>query len=185
MEVPETPEPGVTPEFWEKTAVVGKPTPRVDGYERLSGTAIYPSDIKLPNMIYGALLRCPHPNARVKTLDTGRARQMPGVRAVITGDSDEAKNLKWRYNDFTAPLFDPHCRFEGEAVAAVAADTPYQARDALAAINVEYEVLPHLADHDRAMDENAPKVHETGNLAGNDEYSKAPWLAREKEERKA
>jgi CO/xanthine dehydrogenase Mo-binding subunit len=172
MEVPETPEPGAEPDFWEKTAVVGKPSPRVDGYERLSGTAVYPADIKLPNMIYGAILRCPHPNARVKKLDAGDARQMPGVRALITGDSDEARNLKWRYDDFTAPLLDPHCRFEGEAVAAVAADTPYQARDALAAINVEYEVLPHLADHDRAMDENAPKVHETGNLVGKDQYSR-------------
>ncbi|MBS0014077.1 MAG: xanthine dehydrogenase family protein molybdopterin-binding subunit [Desulfobacterales bacterium] len=172
LEVPETPEPGAKPKFWEKTAVVGKPTPRVDGYERLSGTAVYPSDIKLPNMIYGALLRCPHPNARIKKLDAGRARKMPGVRAVMTGDSAEAKNLKWRYDDFTVPLLDPHCRFEGEAVAAVAADTPYQARDALAEIHVEYEVLPHLADHDRAMDENAPKVHKTGNLVGKDEYSR-------------
>ncbi|MBS3731911.1 MAG: hypothetical protein KGY42_03295, partial [Desulfobacterales bacterium] len=85
LPVPETPEPGRDAGFWETTDIVGKRVARVDGYERLSGAAVYPSDIKLPNMIYGAILRCPHPHARVKKLNTAPARKMPGVRALISG----------------------------------------------------------------------------------------------------
>ncbi|MFP4532807.1 MAG: xanthine dehydrogenase family protein molybdopterin-binding subunit [Desulfobacterales bacterium] len=172
LPVPETPAPGKEPAFWKQTDVVGKRTPRVDGYERVSGTAVYPSDLKLPNMIYGAILRCPHPHARVKKVDAGKAKKMPGVRAVITGDSDAAKGLKWKYRSYTGPLFDPHCRFEGEVVAAVAADTHYQAWDAAHAIEVDYEVLSYVADHDKALSDKAPKVHDDGNLAGTDEYER-------------
>lgn len=172
LPVPETPEPGEEPQFWEKTDVVGKRTPRVDGYERVSGTAVYPSDIKLPNMIYGAVLRCPHPHARVKSVDARRAREMPGVRAVVTGDDKAAKGLQWSYGGYTGPLFDPHCRFEGEVVAAVAADTHYQAWDAVRAIAVDYEVLPHVSEHGRALSDKAPEVHEGGNLVKTDEYER-------------
>ena len=130
LPVPETPQKGSPPPFWTKTDVVGKPLPRVDAYERVSGTAIYPSDILLPNMLYGAILRCPHPHARVKNIDVAEAEKIPGVRAVLTGDSKEAKDITWKYRKQEVPLFDPHCRFEGEVVAAVAADSWYQARDA-------------------------------------------------------
>ncbi|MCF8036530.1 MAG: xanthine dehydrogenase family protein molybdopterin-binding subunit [Desulfobacteraceae bacterium] len=172
LPVPETPEPGGEADFWKTTEIVGKRVARVDGYERLSGAAVYPSDIKLPNMIYGAILRCPHPHARIRKLNTDPARKKPGVRAVISGDAPEAKGLQWKYDDYAAPLFDPHCRFEGEVVAAVAADTRYQAWDAVRAIKVEYEVLPHVSDHDQALDDKAPKVHENGNLVGSDEYTR-------------
>jgi len=172
LPVPETPEPGDEPVFWNQTDVVGKRTPRVDAYERVSGTAVYPSDIKLPNMIYGAIVRCPHPHAKVKKVDASRAEKMPGVRAVITGESPEVKGLKWKYRSYIGPLFDVHCRFEGEVVAAVAADTHYQAWDAAHAIEVEYEVLPYVAVHDKALAENAPKIHDDGNLAGTDEYER-------------
>src|SRR6056297_2042553 len=172
LPVPETPDPGKEPAFWEQTDVVGKRTPRVDGYERVSGTAVYPSDLKLPNMIYGAILRCPHPHARVKSVDAERARQMPGVRAVVTGDDKAATGLQWSYGGHTGPLFDPHCRFEGEVVAAVAADTHYQAWDAVRAIAVDYEVLPHVSEHGRALNDKAAKVHDGGNLVKTDEYER-------------
>jgi xanthine dehydrogenase YagR molybdenum-binding subunit len=172
LPVPETPEPGQKPVFWEKTDLVGKRIPRVDGYERVSGTAIYPSDLKLPNMIYGAILRCPHPHAKVKSVDASRARKMPGVRAVITGQSPAAKGLKWSYDSHTGLLFDPVCRFEGEVVAAVAADTHYQAWDAVRAISVEYEILPHVADHHQAMTKEAPSIHENGNRVSTDQYER-------------
>lgn len=172
LPVPDTPAPGEEPEFWKETDVVGKRTPRVDAYERVSGTAVYPSDIKLPNMIYGAILRCPHAHAKVKKVDAGRAERMPGVRALITGDSPEAGGLNWKYRGYSGPLFDAHCRFEGEVVAAVAADTPYQAWDAVHAIDVEYDELPHVVDHNLALAGKAPKVHDQGNLAGTDEYER-------------
>ena len=170
--MPETPEPGEEPVFWNQTALVGKRIPRLDGYERVSGAAVYPSDIILPNMIYGAVLRCPHPHAKVKKVDVRQAEKMPGVRAVITGQSHAAKKLKWKYSRYSGPLFDPLCRFEGEVVAAVAADTHFQAWDAVRAINVAYEVLPFVADHNKALSENAPAIHDQGNLAGTDEYER-------------
>jgi len=165
LEVPETPAPGQPPEPWSTTHVVGRPLPRVDGYERLSGTAIYPSDVVLPGMLYGAILRCPHPHARVVRVDTAAAEKLPGVQAILTGRSPQA-DLTWPTRGASATkLFDPTCRFEGEAVAAVAAETPYQARDALQAIAVEYEVLPFVADERRALEAGAPPVHVGGNLA--------------------
>lgn len=164
--VPETPAPSGTPEPWKETRVVGKPLPRVDAYERLSGTAVYPSDIVLPDMLYAAVLRCPHASARVKKVDTSAAGKMPGVRAVITG-ATKAADLRWNYGRtvFTK-LFDPVCRFEGEAVAAVAAETPQEAWDAARAIVVEYEVLPFVVDYHKALAAGAPLVHEGGNRVG-------------------
>jgi xanthine dehydrogenase YagR molybdenum-binding subunit len=170
--VPETPEPGAEPGPWGKTNVIGKPMPRVDAYERVSGTAVYASDVTLPGMLYGAILRCPHPHARVKKVDTGAAAGMPGVRAVISGSEPEA-DLQWPWaKDAVAKLFDPLCRFEGEAVAAVAAETPYQAWDAVKAVRAEYEVLPFLSDERKALDPAAPKVHEAGNVSKKDRYER-------------
>lgn len=164
--VPETPNPGQPPEPWTKTSVIGKPLPRVDGYERVSGTAVYPSDIVLPNMLYGAILRCPYPHARVKSVDVSRAKGMPGVHAVISGSASET-NPRWTYSsrntEIQINLFDAHCRFEGEPVAAVAAETPYQAWDAVRAIGVEYEVLPYVVDHLESLEPGAPKIHDGGN----------------------
>jgi len=164
--VPETPAPSGTPAPWTETRVVGKPLPRVDAYERVSGTAVYPSDVLLPDMLYGAVLRCPHASARVKKVDASAAEKMPGVRAVITG-ATKAADLRWYHSRtvFTK-LFDPTCRFEGEAVAAVAAETPQQAWDAVRAIAVEYEVLPFVVDYHKALEPGAPPVHEGGNRVG-------------------
>jgi CO/xanthine dehydrogenase Mo-binding subunit len=162
----ETPPPAEYPAPWGKTEVVGTRRTRVDAYERVSGTAIYPSDVILPDMLYGAILRCPHPHARVKAVDAAAARRLPGVAAVLTGADPEA-DLEWAYGrQERSKLFDPVCRFQGEAVAAVAAETPDQAADALRAIQVTYEVLPHVTDERRALDEDAPPIYDGGNQAG-------------------
>jgi xanthine dehydrogenase YagR molybdenum-binding subunit len=98
---------------------------------------------------------------------------MPGVRAVITG-ATPAADLRWYYSRtvFTK-LFDPACRFESEAVAAVAADTPQLAWDAVRAINVEYEVLPFVVDERAALAAGAPPVHDGGNrVAEPEKYSR-------------
>ena len=161
--VPETPDPGSSPKPWGKTNVVGKRHPRVDGYELVSGRAVYPSDTSLPGMLYGAVLRSPHPNAIVKRVDTHTAEQMLGVHAILTGSSPEA-DLWWSYaNDVRSKLFESRCRFEGEAIAAVAAETSYQAWDAVRAIKVEFDVLPALADEMKSLQAGAPLVHESGN----------------------
>ncbi len=171
--VPETPEPDVEPQPWRQTEVVGKPRPRVDGYERLSGTAVYPSDLQLPGLLYGAILRCPHPHARVRKLDASPAAKLPGVRAVLTGSSRRARDVRWSYGrDHEAPLFPDECLYEGETVAAVAADTPYRARDAVAAIAVDWEVLPFVSTLDEARSDRAAAVHEGGNVAGEQTYER-------------
>ncbi|MEJ2727626.1 MAG: xanthine dehydrogenase family protein molybdopterin-binding subunit [Deltaproteobacteria bacterium] len=164
--IPQTPSPGQSPAPWKDTRIIGKAVPRVDAYERVSGSAVYPSDVSLPNMLYGAILRCPHPHARVKNIEIGRAESMRGVHAVISGQN-AAADLPWTYSNrgikFESKLFDPHCRFEGETVAAVAAETPYLAQDALRAIAVEYAVLSAVSDERTALDQVAAAVHEQGN----------------------
>jgi xanthine dehydrogenase YagR molybdenum-binding subunit len=170
--IPETPRPtsGVQP--WQATKVVGKALPRVDAYERLSGTAVYPSDMVLPDMLYCALLRCPHPSAVVRAVDAREAETMTGVRAVMTGDSKDA-DILWPWSpDVKTKLFDPQCRFEGEVVAAVAAETLYQAWDAVRAIKVRYDVLPFTQDERTALDANSAKVHGEGNKVKTDKYER-------------
>lgn len=170
MAVPDTPESGEVPAPWKKTNVIGKRLTRVDAYERVSGTALYPSDIVLPNMLYGAILRCPHPHAKVNKVESGTAQEMPGVQAVISS-STPAANPKWSYSsfagiEFETRIFERHCRFEGEPVAAVAAETPHQAWDAARAIRIEYQVLPALVDKGKALEAEAPQIHEKGNQVG-------------------
>jgi xanthine dehydrogenase YagR molybdenum-binding subunit len=170
--LPETPLPGKEPAAWKETNVIGQRLPRVDAYDRVSGTAVYPSDVRLPNMLYGAVLRCPHPHARVRQVDTSAAARMPGVRAVLSGAVPEANRVWKKDAAGETRLFDPHCRFEGEAVAAVAAETPYQARDALNAVWVDYEVLPFTVDERKALQDKAAPVHAKGNLSKTDTYER-------------
>lgn len=162
---------------WGETRIVGKALPRVDAYERVSGAAQYTADIVLPDMIYAAILRCPHAHAMVKNIDTGAAEKMPGVVAVLTGKSPGA-DIPW-YGGRTpqSKLFDPHCRYEGDEVAAVAAQTPYQAFDALKAIKVQYEKLPFVID-ESALKPEAPKLHEGGNSTGQPRTTKRGDVAK-------
>jgi CO/xanthine dehydrogenase Mo-binding subunit len=175
LPVPDPPRPGETPKPWGHTRFIGKPLPRVDAYERVSGSAIYPSDVVLPNMLYAAILRSPYANAQIKKVDTGKAEKMPGVRAVIGAATPEA-DLKWLYRQWRPPkelfskLFDPHCRFEGDTIAAVAAETPYQAWDAVRSIAVEYQASAFVVDERKALQPGAPSVHAEGNLVQTDEY---------------
>jgi len=157
------------PKPWGETTVVGKPIPRIDGRERVSGEAVYPADELLPDMLYAAILRCPHAHAMVKKVDLSKAREMPGVRAILS-DADREAQVPWfphpaDRNKSASRLFDPHCRCEGEEIAAVAAETQLQAWDAVRAIQVEYEKLPFVSDMESALKPGAPAVHETGNGA--------------------
>jgi CO/xanthine dehydrogenase Mo-binding subunit len=165
--LPETPDDPRELEPWTETTVIGGRRPRVDAYERVSGSAVYPLDVTLPGMLHAAILRCPHANALVKRVDASRAETMPGVRAVLT-PSSPGVDIPWYRSrgGHASTLFDPHCRYEGEEVAAVAAETPYQARDALRAIDVGYETLPFVVDETKALEAGAPAIHEGGNRVG-------------------
>jgi CO/xanthine dehydrogenase Mo-binding subunit len=162
--LPETQAPASTPEPWGDTKVVGKPVVRVDAYDRVSGSAVFPSDVTLPDMLHAAVLWCPHAHARITAVDTSVAEKMPGVRAVLK-DGAPGTNIPWfaGAGGFSSRLFDPHCRMEGEEVAAVAADTIHQAWDAVRAIKVTYDVLPHAVTFDEAMKDGAPQIRDGGN----------------------
>jgi xanthine dehydrogenase YagR molybdenum-binding subunit len=165
--LPETPDNDATAGAWPKTTVVGSRRSRVDAYERVSGTAVYPHDVSLPGMLHGAILRCPHAHAKVLSIDTTAAEKMAGVHAVITR-ATPGTDIPWyeRGGIFSSTLFDTTCRYAGEEVAAVAAETPLQAADAIRAIEVTYEVLPFVIDDAEALAPGAPAVHDGGNMVG-------------------
>ena len=170
--LPETPKPAPGVKPWKTTKVVGKPLPRVDAYERVSGNAVYPSDIIFPDMLFAAILRCPHAHAVVKDVDTREAEKAVGVRAVLSAKTPGA-DILWPYTpEMKTKLFDPQCRFEGETVAAVAAETPYQAWDAVRSIRVAYDVLPALSDERKSLDAGAAQVHKEGNKIKTDKYER-------------
>ncbi len=152
---------------WTETKVVGTARPRIDAYERVSGSAVYARDLVLPGMLYAAFARCPHAHARVTRVDTRKAAAMPGVHAVLTSDSPGAKlPFYFTRQGPMSLLFDPHCRHEGEEVAAVAAETEHQAAAAAKAVEVEYEELPFVIDPLEALKPDAPRVHDGGNRIG-------------------
>ncbi len=148
---------GEEPEVWgpdTQLSVVGRATPRVDGRERVSGTAQYTYDVMPAGMLIGRCLRSPHPHARVRGLDASRAATLPGVRGVfhrfnageLLGTSD------------ARPLFTEEVCFAGQEVALVVADSTEIADEALRLIAVDYEPLPYVADPERALDSTAPRA---------------------------
>jgi len=142
-------------------SVVGKPLPRVEGDLKVTGRAEFACDVRLSGQIYAKVLRSPHPHARITRLDTSKAEALNGVRAVLS--SAAGPNVPW-FQDTV--LFEKTVRFVGEEVAAVAADSEEIAEDALRLIEVEYEILPFVIDPEAALEPDAPKLHEKGNLAG-------------------
>ncbi|MBP7096395.1 MAG: xanthine dehydrogenase family protein molybdopterin-binding subunit [Spirochaetia bacterium] len=138
-------------------AVVGKSPERTDDLEKLTGAATYVSDMSLPGMLHAQLKKSPHARARIVRIDTSKARAMPGVRAVLTGDE-----LDYRLGLYVVDkriLARGEVRHYGEAVAAVAADTLMQAKAAADAIEVEYEILKPILHHMDALKPDAPLVH--------------------------
>jgi CO/xanthine dehydrogenase Mo-binding subunit len=146
----------------KKLKIVGTSVSRVDGYDKVSGTAQYTFDVTLPNMAFAKTLRCPHPHARIKSINISKAQKFPGVLAIITHKN--TPEIPWYYN--TSYLFDPHLRYLGDEVACAAAETEEIAAEALKLINVEYEILPFVMDAEQAMKSNAPKLYEEGNIRG-------------------
>ena len=145
-------------------SVVGKKTPRIDAYERVTGQAQYTGDIQLPNMLYARVLRSPHPHAKIIGIDASKAEKLPGVKAVIHHGN---AMIPWSSGGHTHPrfIFNNPVRFVGDAVAAVAATDRHIAEQALALIEVKYEKLPHVLDPNEALKPDAPKISTDGNLS--------------------
>ena len=149
---------------------VGKRLPRVDARERVTGSAVYPADLKWPGMAHGKLLRSPHAHARIRRIDTARAQALPGVLAVVTaadfpelpigasvpmGETGYDMWMVAQINMARGKVF-----WVGQPVAAVAAVDVYVAEAALALIEVDYEPLPAVIDLAAAMAPDAPVLHE-------------------------
>jgi CO/xanthine dehydrogenase Mo-binding subunit len=104
-----------------KRAVVGTPRPKVDAYGKVTGRALYADDIMLPRMLYGRVLRSPHPHARILSIDTRRALEVPGVVAVITGEDLPEKYGILPSSQDEYALAVEKVRYVGDPVAAIAA----------------------------------------------------------------
>ena len=153
-------------------AVTEKPTERPIGYGRLlrkedprflRGKGNYVDDIKLPGMLYGAVLRSPYAHARIRSIDTSAATSLPKVKAVITGKDLEPLKLAWMPTlsmDTQAVLATDKVRFQGQEVAFVVAEDKYTARDALELIDVDYEILPAVVDPRKALEPGAPVIRD-------------------------
>ncbi len=142
---------------------VGKRLPPVDGEERASGRAQYVTDIKLPGMLYGKILRSPLPHARIVSIDTSAAEALAGVKAVATWEDTPGVPFgpMPAFEDWTI-LAKDKVRFVGEEVAAVAAVDEATALRALDLIEVGYEELPAVFDPVEAMKPGAPSVNGRG-----------------------
>ena len=127
--------------------LIGTRIPRLDGMAKASGKAKYPSDERPAGTLFGVMLYSPYAHAKVKSIDITPAEKMPGVKAVIAAVKAGAT-----------------LRYQGEDVAAVAAETEEQARDAVRAIKVEYEVLPHAVTEAQAMAPGAAEIVRGGNV---------------------
>lgn len=147
-----------------KYNVIGKRVHRVDGPDKVTGNAKYTYDLVLPNMLYGKILRSPHPHAKILSIDTRRAEELTGVQAIVTGkDTLGKKQGIWRRFPELCDeeiLCRSKVRYIGDPVAAVAAVDLETAEEALDLIEVEYETLPAVFDPLEAIKEESPQVHE-------------------------
>ena len=147
---------------------VGLSIPRADGAEKVTGKVQYVADIKPRGLLHAKLLRSPHAHARIVKIDTSRARAYPGVRAVVTA-ADMPELKKKAPTRAHAVLAIDRVVFAGQPVAAVAADEPSIAEEALDLIQVEYAVLAAAVDPLQSMKPGAPGVAEVGTEADTSE----------------
>ena len=140
---------------------VGQSVPRIDGREKVTGRALYASDLKLPNMAHGKILRSPYAHAKIVRINARRAEAMPGVVAVLTRE-----NLMARAPYFGTYIKDQpivaldKVRYSGDIVAAVAATDERTAEKALGEIEIDYEELPALFNLDAALAAGALMIHD-------------------------
>jgi xanthine dehydrogenase YagR molybdenum-binding subunit len=146
-------------------SVIGKSTARLDGHLKVTGKAKYTADIQLPGMLYGKLLRSPHPHANILSIDASAAAKYPGVRAVqiltrVLGtarESSEETKAESAWLSFDQKHL-PKIKYVGQPVAAVAATSERAAAEAVKLIKVDYQLLPFVVDLDDAIKPDAPLV---------------------------
>lgn len=137
--------------------VVGKSTARLDGRAKVTGEAVYTSDVVLPGMLHARRVVSPHPHAVVKRVDTRKAEKLAGVKAVFVVKKQEGATLVDPSTEKNGTF--PRIRYAGQCIAAVAATTPEIAEEAARLIEVDYEVLPAATSLAAAMAPGAPLVY--------------------------
>jgi len=146
-----------------KIGGLGASRKRVEDNRFIRGKGTYIDDIVLPGMLHMEILRSPVAHARIRSIDTSKAWEIPGVRLVLTGEMLASRNLAWMPTlsyDTQAVLATDKVRFQGQEVAAVIADDPYIAKDACEAIVVDYEPLPVIVNPTQALAEDAPVIRD-------------------------
>lgn len=142
------------PEF----TVIGKPIPRIEGPDKVTGRAKYSADIQLPGTLWGKNVRSPYPHARIVAIDASRARAVPGVHAVLMAADLPRKRIGRAIKDYEV-ICSERVRYVGDVVAVLAADTAEIADVAALLVDVEYEELPAVFDPIEAMGPDAPLIH--------------------------
>ncbi len=140
-------------------SVIGARVGRVEGVEKVNGQAQYAADVPYPGALWGKILRSPYAHARIVSIDTSKAREIPAVKAVVTGKEYPGHYQGKSVRDIPALCWDK-VRFIGDRVAAVAAETREAAEEAVNLIEVEYEELPAVYDPLKAMEPGAPLIHD-------------------------
>ncbi len=146
--------PDEEPPAWpinDDLSVVGKRVKRIDAYAKVTGSAKYTADIRLPGMLYGKILRSHYPHATIRSIDTSAAENYPGVFAVHIVGMAESKG-----EEETGSY--PEIRFAGQSIAGVAAQSRQIAEEAVKLIKVEFEHLPFVVDLEESLKEDAPAV---------------------------
>lgn len=153
----------------KELSIVGKSVPRIEGVEKVTGRAKYCIDVELPRMLHAKVLRSRYPHAKILSIDTNKAKKLPGVVAIITAEDTTKQKIEVIVRgipDFE-PLAVDKVRYAGQEIAAVAAEDELTAEEALRLIKVEYEELPAVFDPEEAMKPGAPKVQDAErNIAG-------------------
>ena len=142
-----------------QSEIIGQSISRIDGPDKVTGETVYTADVALPGMITGKILRSPHPHARIRGFDTTAAWAVPGVKAIVTGEDAHGFLQGKVLRDLPVLCWDK-VRYIGDRVAAVAAETPEAADEALLLIDVDYEILPAVFDPIEAMEPGAPLLHD-------------------------
>jgi putative selenate reductase molybdopterin-binding subunit len=154
------------------TQVVAHSEPKVDAVKLVKGRPVFTDDMDLPGTLHAAILTSPHAHARIKSIDTSRAKALSGVEAVLCYKDVPRVPYASGGQSYPNPhpwdqvSLDSKVRYVGDRVAVVAAETPELARQALELIDVEYEVLPAVFDAEQAMADGAPVIHDETDVVG-------------------
>src|SRR5436305_7163117 len=148
----------------DELAIVGKSLTKPDAFAKVSGQTRFADDLALPRMLFGRILRSPHPHARIVRVDTSRARALPGVLAALTGDDLPIKFGILPVSQDEEALARDTVRYVGDPIAAVAATEEWVADQALDLIDVQFTELPHFMSIPQALAGEGEPIHGSSNV---------------------